>query len=244
MNGKIIANKPIYVALAQRKEQRRAQLEAQYAAKANGIRLQQQAQASGMSGSPLYATGAPGPVFYAQPVVGRPNFVYPGTGMPAPRFPAFPGGPQPRAPYQAVPYRVGPPQGGRGQPKGRNPKGMQSGGGRGGPQGYQNYPGIKYNANVRNPQQPSANQAPAQAPEDNLSPEERKQVLGESLYPLIAASLKAQNKDEELAGKITGMLLEGLEHAELVAMIESPDVLSKKLSEALDVLNAHAPKSE
>jgi len=121
---------------------------------------------------------------------------------------------------------------------------MQSGGGRGGSQGYQNYPGIKYNANVRNPQQPSANQAPAQNPEDNLSPEERKQLLGESLYPLIAASLKTQNKDEELAGKITGMLLEGLEHSELVAMIESPEVLTKKLSEALDVLNAHAPKSE
>merc|ERR1711959_838567 len=43
MNGKILASKPIYVALAQRKEQRRAQLEAQIA---------QRAQASRMQGTP------------------------------------------------------------------------------------------------------------------------------------------------------------------------------------------------
>jgi len=53
MNGKMILNKPIYVALAQRKEQRRAQLEAQHAARANSLRLQQQIP------NPMYP-----PVFY------------------------------------------------------------------------------------------------------------------------------------------------------------------------------------
>jgi len=41
MNGKMIASKPIYVALAQRKEQRRAQLEAQYAQRNAALRTMQ-----------------------------------------------------------------------------------------------------------------------------------------------------------------------------------------------------------
>merc|ERR1719305_2160695 len=40
MNGKILASKPIYVALAQRKEQRRAQLEAQMAQRVQQSRMQ------------------------------------------------------------------------------------------------------------------------------------------------------------------------------------------------------------
>jgi len=225
MNGKMIGSKPIYVALAQRKEARRAQLEANHAQKVNGIRLQQQAQASGMTGSPIYATGAP--VFYAQPVVGRSNFVYP--GMPGPRFPT--GGFPPRGPggYQPMPggYRVpgGAPRGG----KGRNPGKMP-----GRPaQTVPGYPGIKYNPNVRNPQA-----APAPEETDN----ERKQMLGETLYPLIANVLKGMNKEEELAGKITGMIIE-LDPAELVHIMDQ-EVLNKKITEALDVLAAHTTTGE
>merc|ERR1711998_417431 len=47
MNGKILASKPIYVALAQRKEQRRAQLEAQLAQ-----RVQQNRMVNGGPGMP------------------------------------------------------------------------------------------------------------------------------------------------------------------------------------------------
>jgi len=231
MNGKMIASKPIYVALAQRKEQRRAQLEAQHAARATGIRLQQQAQAAGMAGSPLYATGVTGGVFYAQPVqsvMGRNNFVYPG-GMPG-RFPGGNGFTQGRGGYNNpnVPYRGGAPSGGQRTQKGRGGKPMM----RGGPQG--NYPGIKYNSNVRNAQQPVA-----AAPTEGAVPaEDRKQLLGENLFPLIGAHLKTVNQDENLAGKITGMVLE-LPETELVSMIESTEVLAKKVAEALDVLAAH-----
>merc|ERR1719506_2497968 len=59
MNGKILAQKSIYVALAQRKEQRRAQLEAQIAQ-----RVQQSRMANGVQGMPgMYPPQGPA-VFY------------------------------------------------------------------------------------------------------------------------------------------------------------------------------------
>jgi len=217
MNGKMIMNKPIYVALAQRKELRRMQLEAQHAIRANGIRMQQQAQASGMTGSPLYGPGAP--VFYAaQPVVRG----YP-TGVPRPGYPGY--APQPRTGYQNYPR--GAPRGG-GQQKPRNQKGPRPG------QMPGTYPGIKYNANVRNAQQPPE--------EAQLSEGERKQHLGETLYPLIANHLTKIGQTDEQAGKITGMILE-LDSQELVNMIENPEVLIAKVTEALNVLAA-ADKKE
>jgi hypothetical protein len=89
--------------------------------------MQQQAQAAGMTGNPLYATGVagPAPVFYppVAPVMGRGNFVYP--AIPG----RFPGGPgfQGRGGHQGnVGYRV-PQVGGRGQPRGRGkPMGMNA----------------------------------------------------------------------------------------------------------------------
>jgi len=240
MNGKMLLAKPIYVALAQRKEQRRAQLEAQHAARATGIRLQQQAQAAGMTGNPLYATGVtgPAPVFYpqVQPVMGRGNFVYPAIPGRFPN-PGFQG----RGGYQGnnVGYRV-PQVGGRGgQNKGRGGKPMGMNNQRGNNQ--QSYPGIKYNPNVRNPQQPVV--AQQQEETSTSSAEDRKLMLGESLYPLIADYLRAQNHPEDLAGKITGMVLE-LTEAELVQMIQSQESLAKKVSEALDVLEANTEKKE
>ena len=41
MNGRIIISKPLYVALAQRKEERRAQLTQQYMQRMQTIRMQQ-----------------------------------------------------------------------------------------------------------------------------------------------------------------------------------------------------------
>jgi polyadenylate-binding protein len=221
LNGKIIMNKPIYVALAQRKDQRRQQLEAIHAQRAAGLRMQQAQQAPGIPG-PMY----PGPMY----APGRSGgFMYPGVMMPPGRFPA----PQGRGGYQGMPgYRVAPMPGGRGgQNRGRGPK--VPGGGRPVPG---NYPGIKYNANVRNPPNAPVN-APV-VPEEaaQLPPEERRQVLGETLYPLITANLKNANQDDNLSGKITGMILEATEVTELVHLIESPEALNKKISEALDVL--------
>jgi len=89
MNGKMLNGKPIYVALAQRKEVRRAQLAAQMQQR-SAIRLQQGGMAGGMAGGmgvPVYPgnplfyappNGVPqrgpgGGVFFQQPMVPRPR---------------------------------------------------------------------------------------------------------------------------------------------------------------------------
>ncbi|KAK1801583.1 hypothetical protein P4O66_004544 [Electrophorus voltai] len=60
-------------------------------------------------------------------------------------------------------------------------------------------------------------------------PQEQKQILGERLFPLI------QNMQPTLAGKITGMFLE-LDNSELLHMLESPESLHPKVDEAVAVL--------
>lgn len=63
-------------------------------------------------------------------------------------------------------------------------------------------------------------------------PVNHKQLLGESLYPLI------QQREPKLAGKITGMLLE-LDNTEIMHIIEDQAALGEKINEALDVLRKH-----
>ena len=53
-------------------------------------------------------------------------------------------------------------------------------------------------------------------------PQEQKQMLGERLFPLIA------RMHPELAGKITGMLLE-IDNSELLHMLESHESLEAKV---------------
>eukprot|EP01041_Mallomonas_annulata_P009649 gene9649-20054_t len=60
----------------------------------------------------------------------------------------------------------------------------------------------------------------------------QKNMIGERLYPLI------HRHHAELAGKITGMLLE-MDNAELLHLLESPDALTSKVDEAIQVLRIH-----
>ena len=66
---------------------------------------------------------------------------------------------------------------------------------------------------------------------------DQKQMLGERLFPLI------QQTHPDLAGKITGMLLE-IDNAELLHMLEFREALAAKVEEAVSVLQAHQAREQ
>ena len=67
------------------------------------------------------------------------------------------------------------------------------------------------------------------------SDSQRKQVLGERLFP------KIRQQHGDLAGKITGMLLE-MDNSELLHLLEDDAALREKAAEALSVLREHERK--
>ncbi|XP_075723272.1 polyadenylate-binding protein 4-like [Rhipicephalus microplus] len=67
------------------------------------------------------------------------------------------------------------------------------------------------------------------------TPHDQKQMLGERLFPLI------HRMYPDLAGKITGMLLE-IDNSELLHMLEHHESLKAKVEEAVAVLHAHQAK--
>ncbi|KAK3682467.1 Polyadenylate-binding protein, cytoplasmic and nuclear [Podospora appendiculata] len=69
------------------------------------------------------------------------------------------------------------------------------------------------------------------------NPQAQKQIIGENLFPKIQAI------QPELAGKITGMLLE-MENAELVNLFEDEAALNAKVSEALAVYDEYLKTSQ
>ncbi|GAA6061015.1 hypothetical protein JCM10212_001071 [Sporobolomyces blumeae] len=223
-----------------------------------------------MPGAPMYYPGAPGfpqpgargPMGYPQPGPG---------GRPVPRYyapPNMPGMP-PMGPYGQVPpqqfgqYPPPPPGAARGpaaagaapaagrpgqpgQPPlpaggparaGQNlpngtpavpPNGVPRPAGQAGqqarPQGYKGR---------AEEQKPSSGLTAAMLA--NAAPQEQKQMLGEALYPKIHAT------QPDLAGKITGMLLE-MDSSELLYLLENEDALEAKIKEALDVLDEFAKR--
>lgn len=275
LNGRMIDGKPLYVALAQRKEQRRAQLEAQYAARAKTGVL------TGAPAAGIYP-GANPMMFNGLPPQQRPQYgMYPGQNMMRwnPQNPQMVGlgarGPLP-VNYQLMPVNArvgagvpagiggpGPRQGNRGP---RNQQQRMNGGQPGmklGPGQMPGLPGqmgqnggaIRYSDNVRNRSAAPAGQQPGQqqlepvvmmpAPTEPLTikalaaaPEEmRKQMIGERLFPLIKI------QQPQLAGKITGMLLE-MDNGELIHLLESQVALNEKIAEALSVLETHPAEGD
>merc|ERR1712139_658554 len=61
-------------------------------------------------------------------------------------------------------------------------------------------------------------------------PAMQKQMLGSKLYPMVA------KHQPELAGKITGMMLE-MDNSELLMLLESDAQMKSKIDEAMKVLN-------
>lgn len=257
MNNKMIGSKPLYVSLAQRREVRRQQLESQVAQR-NQIRMQQAAAAGipgGYMNGPMYYP--PGSNFPPPGGRGMMNYGQPGMVPPRPRYPPnqpvpgmMPPGPYGQPPPQGYPNYRGPPRppqnGGPGQP---NPGVRQSGPQPGQPQRGGGPPPNSRPPNAKGPQQRNGS-APTPAPPighppdvppfnpatlANVPPMEQKQMLGEILYMRIAPS------QPDLAGKITGMLLE-MENSELLGLLDSPENLGSKVQEALAVLHEFAQK--
>ncbi|XP_052459730.1 embryonic polyadenylate-binding protein isoform X1 [Carassius gibelio] len=268
MNGRIVSTKPLYVALAQRKEERKAILTNQYIQRLASIRAipspaipttYQQSSGYYMTSVPQHQVRS----FYNT----VPNL------RPVPRWTAQ--APRTQAPFtaqfvrQAVPRRPSTTISTVRQASTQVPHvvnntqqmaniGTQTAGGRTAGAGavVRGVSQYKYSAGVRNVQQ--VINAPSSAIHQVVqNTEPAVHVRGqESLTAsmLAAAPLKEQKQllgerlypliqalYPTLAGKITGMLLE-IDNSELLHMLETPESLHSKVEEAVAVLQAHQAK--
>uniref|UniRef100_A0A5B7AVH5 Polyadenylate-binding protein n=1 Tax=Davidia involucrata TaxID=16924 RepID=A0A5B7AVH5_DAVIN len=254
MNGKLIVSKPLYVALAQRKEERRARLQAQFS------QMRPVAMAPSIAPRmPMYPPGAPGlgqQLFYGQgpPAIIPPQagFGYqqqlvPGMrpgGAPMPNFflPLVqqgqqgqrPGGRRGPGPFQQTQQPVPLMQQQmlpRGRvyryPPGRNVPDVPMPGVAGG------MLSVPYDMGGMLPRDATMGQpmpVPALATAlANAPPDQQRTMLGENLYPQV------DQLEHEHAAKVTGMLLE-MDQTEVLHLLESPDALKAKVAEAMEVL--------
>jgi len=265
MNSRIVGSKPLYVALAQRKEDRRNHLTNQYMQRIATMRLQNQQLGQ------MFNQANTGMILPSLQNAAR---FYPAAAYSAPMRPQARWPSQNRA--QAIPnqypaYQLVNPN----QQRARMPMKDQSN-----PmirqmstpmnynmmnnqmrqaipinamnypvQQQQRLPPQQVQQKINRPQQntntganipPQAINVPGQEPLTTgmlaaAQPQEQKQMLGERLFPLIQAM------HPEWAGKITGMLLE-IDNAELLHMLDSQESLKAKVDEAVVVLQAHQAK--
>jgi len=286
MNGRILVSKPLYVALAQRREDRKAHLASQYMQRVAGMRMQQMGQMFQPGGTSYFMPTMPQTQRFYSPQMAQIRAT--------PRWPAqqaqVRAGAQPAAafPMQAAPYRSAPrPQ--QPGPRQMSARPMQVSAQAAAaaaaaavaqqqpmpnmmqvprPVAPQQVPpaalanaarasNYKYTQNMRNPPAVSgggpaaAAVAPVAQPAVHIQgqepltpsmlasalPQEQKQMLGERLFPLI------RDIYPELAGKITGMLLE-IDNSDLLHMLEDRTSLKAKLDEAVAVLQAHQAKQQ
>ncbi|MBZ3890131.1 Polyadenylate-binding protein 1-like [Sciurus carolinensis] len=190
MNGRIVGTKPLYVALAQRKEERKAILTNQYMQRLSTVRA---------LGRPLLGSfQQPSSYFLpAMPQFPFPALEPPGHGDYIPT--------NLLSPFFSALQAVYPPAASVARPTGM-------------------------------PRRPRTPVSISQASTQELHPvphtqrvaplHEQKQMIGERLYPLV------HDVHNQLAGKITGMLLE-IDNSELLLMLESPESLHAKVGRAL-----------
>lgn len=234
LNGKLLFGKPLYVAHAQRKDERRAQLETQFAQRAQQLRYQQMAAGMG-----IYQQG---PLFFQQPR-------FPAAGGPVPAGMVAPGAPRPGFPVPPTGY---PPMmaaaGAQGAPRG----GMRPNRG-----GFHPRGGMAPGAGPMHPRQPRQPHhlhqqqqpfnggrffprpgMPVDAPLTaailaQAAPEDQKRMIGERLFFLV------NSIDASTSKKVTGMLLDSMDNGELLHLLESPEALNGKVAEAIQVLRQH-----
>jgi len=271
MNGRIVGSKPLYVALAQRKEDRKAHLTSQYMQRMvnmSSIRMPQMGQVYN-PGSYFMPTIPQPQRYYAPAQMGirasprwptaqaRPAGQVPGFAMQppfrAPRAAGLPGAGQPmrglsRMPGQQAVVPGGPPA--RAISNGPQMTAATAGAQPRGPSA-QAPPTYKYQQTMRTPvqgMQPPTGQ-PAQAGG----------VVIQGQEPLSASALAAAHPNDQkqmlgerlfplihekyptVAGKVTGMLLE-MDNAEILHLLEDRDLLNSRVEEAVAVLQMHQTK--
>ncbi|XP_051139579.1 polyadenylate-binding protein 5-like [Andrographis paniculata] len=246
MNGRMIAGKPLYVAVAQRKEERKAWLQAHFA------RLRTSGTISPLPGIPAHQTGSL--QFRHQPLyIGQVN---PAFGFHQQQLLA---GLPPTMSSNFVPFHL---------QRQNQPVGQQRSGPRrcGNSQQQQHLHNSNQGSNRHTTNQcngvnhslpaqtlmgsvvpmrlnaSAAMEIPIPVPISrstlasalaSASPENQCMMLGEHLYPLVER-LKPNH-----ARKVTGMLLE-MDQTEVLHLIESPDALKKKVADAMEVLRLAA----
>ncbi|XP_072385610.1 polyadenylate-binding protein 1-like [Diabrotica undecimpunctata] len=257
MNGRIVGSKPLYVALAQRKEDRKAHLTSQYMQRMANMRMHQMGQfiQPGASSGYFVPTIPAAQRFYgpaqmtqirastrwaAQTTVRQGaqggTTVYPGMQNTYRAATRPPNQSTTMRSNMSVPRQI----------TGQQPQNTIV------PAAVNRTANFKYTSNMRNPPQPLGGLQGAAAPvqqavhiqgQEPLTatmlaaapPQEQKQMLGERLFPLI------QRMYPDMAGKITGMLLE-IDNTELLHMLEQQESLKNKVEEAVAVLQAHQAK--
>ncbi|CAL9161388.1 polyadenylate-binding protein 2 [Musa acuminata AAA Group] len=262
MNGKMVYGKPLYVALAQRKEDRRARLQAQF----SQMRPVPMAPTVGPR-VPMYPPGAPGlgqQIFYGQ---GPPALIppQPGFGFQQQLIPGMrpAGAPMPNFLVPLVQqgqqvHRPGGRRAGAGpvqQTQQPMPLIQQQMLPRGRVQRYspgRNMPDVPMPGVVSGMLSPyemgglPMRDVPIPQPIPigalasalaNSTPEQQRMMLGESLYPLV------EQLERDHAAKVTGMLLE-MDQTEVLHLLESPDALKAKVAEALEVLRTVAQQQQ
>ncbi|PRQ43716.1 putative polyadenylate binding protein [Rosa chinensis] len=258
-HGYMFHRKPLYVAIAQRKEERQAQLQLQYAQRMAGFAGPSTAVIPG-GYPPIYYQAPSGVV---PPVPPRPGMMYQPLGLrPGWRPNGFAPTSGPGYQPPPVPVMSNTPRQHR-QNRGRMNGHMLPQGGPFIPHLQQSTHSSKESNNqqrsgqpkyVPNGRQRDMNKGSgvsstasnsvgggSQGPEmlssmlAAASPEQQKQILGERLFPLV---LKHK---PDLASKITGMLLE-MDNSELLLLLESPESLAAKVGEAVQVLKISKTK--
>ncbi len=264
MNGKMVASKPLYVALAQRKEDRRARLQAQFSqmrpvAMPPSVvpRLPMYPPSGPGLGQQMFYGQAPPAIIPPQPGFGYQQQLVPGmrpAGPPMPNFfvPIVQQGQQGQrlggrrtgaVPMQQTQQQVPLMQQQmlpRGRvfryPPGRGLPDVPMPGVAGGMVSvpYDMSGGIPLHDAAISQTIPVGALATALA---NAPPAEQRTMLGENLYPLV------EQLEPEMAAKVTGMLLE-MDQTEVLHLLESPDALKAKVAEAMEVLRNVAQQQQ
>ncbi|XP_040210724.1 polyadenylate-binding protein 1 isoform X1 [Rana temporaria] len=272
MNGRIVATKPLYVALAQRKEERQAHLTNQYMQRMASVRAvpnpvinpyQPPPSSYFMAALPpaqnraaYYPAGQiaqlrPNPRWTAQGARPHPFQNMPGAIRPAaPRPPTFSTmRPTSQVPRVVSAQRVVPPANTSTQTMGPRPTNAAAAAAAN--SAVRTVPQYKYAAGVRNPQQ-HLNAQPQVAMQQPAVHVQGQEPLTASMLAAAPPQEQKQMLGERLFPLIQAMhptlagkitgMLLEIDNSELLHMLESPESLRSKVDEAVAVLQAHQAK--